>query len=177
MSLNLEKDEYIVFEVRKHWFTLIFPAILVFFAALIPVFIYSFFSILPVNLVSEYNLTILFLFLYVNWVMVLWVISFVIWTDHYLDVWIITNKNLIDIEQQGIFNRDISTTRLSRIQDITSEVRGMFQTFLNFGDLTIQTAGVDRQFTISGIENPVNVRENLEKAITQYNKTIEQSTL
>ena len=71
----------------------------------------------------------------------------------------------------------IATTRLSRVQDINSEVRGMMQTFLNFGDITIQTAGVDRQFVIKGIENPINVRENLEKAITQYNQAITNSVL
>jgi uncharacterized membrane protein YdbT with pleckstrin-like domain len=77
----------------------------------------------------------------------------------------------------GVFHREISTTRLARIQDINSEVKGVFQTFLNFGDVTIQNAGMDRQFVIRGIENPVSVRENLEKAISQYNHTMSNSVL
>ncbi|MEY2702541.1 MAG: hypothetical protein RLY43_1174, partial [Bacteroidota bacterium] len=133
--------------------------------------------ILPIQVDSDYNLTILFLFLYVNWILILWVISFFIWTDYYLDVWIITNKNLIDVEQIGVFHREISTTRLARIQDINSEVKGLFQTFLNFGNLSIQTAGSDMVFKIVGIDNPIQVRENLEKAISQYNRTISQSSL
>jgi len=109
--------------------------------------------------------------------LILWVVAFVIWTDHYLDVWVITNKNLIDVEQQGIFHREISTTRLSKIQDVSSEVRGIFQTFLNFGDLTIQTAGIHHKFKISGIVDPVTVRTNLEKIITEYNHHIQNSSL
>jgi len=177
MAIVLEKDEYIMFEVRKHWFTLFPPALFIVAAALIPVIAYSFFTVLPIKLESDYNLTILFLFLYTNWITILWITAFMIWTDHFLDVWIITNKNLIDVEQLGVFHREISTTRLSRIQDINSEVKGFVPTFLNFGDITIQTAGSDRQFVIKGIENPISVRENLEKAISNYNQTLNQSTL
>lgn len=171
MAINFEKDEYIIFEVRKHWFTLIVPGIFLLLAALAPIVVYAVFSALPFDVESENSLMVLFLFSYSMWILALWVIAFVIWTDYYLDVWIVTNKNLIDVEQQGIFHREIATTRLNRIQDINTEVRGIFQTFLNFGDITIQNAGTNEQFTIRGIENPVNIRENIEKAISQYNHT------
>ena len=163
--------------MRKHWFTLLGPGLFICAAALLPVFIYSVFSAFPIEIESEKNLTVLFLFLYTIWVLILWVIAFVIWTDHYLDVWIVTNKNLIDVEQQGIFHREITTTRLNRIQDINSEVRGMFQTFLNFGDITIQNAGTNKQFVIRGVENPANVRENIEKAVSQNNNAINMASL
>jgi len=177
MAIELEKDEYIMFEVRKHWFNLVVPSIFIITAMLIPIFIYSLFSILPVKIESDYNITILFLFLYVNWLIVLWIAAFIIWTDYYLDVWIITNKNLIDVEQFGFFHRQISTTRLARIQDVNSEVKGLFQTFLNFGNLSIQTAGSNTEFRIVGIDNPIQVRENLEKAISQYNQTFAHASL
>lgn len=177
MAINLEKDEYVVFEVRKHWFTLVVPGIFIIAGALIPIFAYSFLSLLPFKLESDYNLTILFIFLYINWLIVLWVTAFMIWTDYFLDVWIITNKNLIDVEQIGVFHREISTTRLSRIQDVNSEVKGLFPTFLNFGNLSIQTAGSNTEFKIVGIDNPIQVRENLEKAISQYNQMISNSSL
>ncbi|MBP9763214.1 MAG: PH domain-containing protein [Candidatus Pacebacteria bacterium] len=177
MAINFEKDEYVIFEVRKHWFTLFSPALLILVGSILPIFIYSIFSALPIAIESDKPLIVLFLFLYSIWILALWVISFVIWTDHYLDVWIITNKNLIDVEQRGIFHREITTTRLTRIQDINSEVQGMFQTFLNFGDLTIQNAGTDRKFTIKGVEDPANVRENIEKAISQNNEAIKMATL
>jgi uncharacterized membrane protein YdbT with pleckstrin-like domain len=177
MAINFEKDEYIIFEVRKHWFTIALPITFILLASLLPVFIYSLFSVLPFAVESEKSIMVLFLFLYVMWLLALWVAAFIIWTDHYLDVWIITNKNLIDVEQQGIFNREITTTRLNRIQDINSEVRGMIQTFLNFGDVSIQNAGTNKQFVIRGVENPANVRENIEKAISQHNQSITNAIL
>lgn len=177
MAINLEKDEYIIFEVRKHWFTLIAPGLFIVIAAIIPIFVYSLASILPIQIESEYNLTILFLILYLFWIIVLWVAAFMIWTDYFLDVWIVTNKNLIDVDQKGVFHREISTTRLSRIQDVNCEVKGLFQTFLTFGDLTIQNAGTNDRFKIVGIDNPISVREKLEKAISQYNQQNEQAVL
>lgn len=177
MAIELEKDEYIIFEVRKHIFTMFLPAIFILSAALLPIFVYSFASLLPFHIESENNLTVLFLFFYILWLLVLWVVAFVIWTDHFLDVWIVTNKNLIDVEQKGIFNREISTTRLTRIQDINCEVNGFMPTFLNYGNLTVQNSGSNREFKIDGIENPISVREKMEKAITSYSKSVEQSTI
>lgn len=177
MAINLDKDEYIMFEVRKHWFTLVGSGLFLLLLIFIPIFIYSLVPVLPFQLESDHNLLIMFLFLYVNWLIVIWVAGFMIWTDHYLDVWIITNKNLINVEQIGVFHREISTTRLGRIQDVSSEVSGLAQTFLNYGSLSIQNAGSNSEFKISGIENPIQVSENLEKAITQYKDTMSNSTL
>lgn len=177
MAINLEKDEYIVFEVRKHWFNLVPPAFFILAATLLPIVGYAIFSSLPVVFESDHNLTVLFLFLYTNWLIVLWVIAFVIWTDYYLDVWIVTNKNLIDVEQKGIFHREISTTRLARIQDVNSEVKGFFQTMFGFGNLSIQNSGSTEQFKIYGIQNPVEVREKIEKVISENHQIIINSTL
>lgn len=170
MSINLEKDEYIIFEVRKHWFNIFNSILISFIAALVPIFLYSIFSALPLDLkiISDKNITVLFLFLYTIWILMVWIYAFISWTNYYLDVWILTNKNLIDVEQKDIFHREIATMRLSKIQDIKSEVKGLIQTFFNFGSLTVQTSGLDKEFVIHGIENPNHVREQIEKILTQF---------
>ncbi len=168
MSINLEKDEYIIYEVRKHWFILLRPIFFALFAVLLPVFIYAVASALPIEFKSEGNIIILFLFLYSIWALIVWIFIFVSWTNYYLDVWILTNKNLIDVEQIDIFHREIATMRLAKIQDITSEVRGFLPTFLNFGSLKIQTSGLEQEFIIHGVENPNQVREQIEKILSQY---------
>lgn len=168
MSINLEKDEYIIFEVRKHWFILLQSMFFSLLALLAPIFMYAIISALPIEFISEHNPIILFLFLYSIWFLMVWIFIFVSWTNYYLDVWILTNKNLIDIEQIDIFHREIATMRLSKIQDVKSEVKGFVQTFFNFGSLTVQTSGLDKEFVIRGIENPNNVREQIEKILTQF---------
>ena len=93
------------------------------------------------------------------WTLIAWIKLFTIWTDYYLDVWFITNKRIIDIEQKGFFRREISTFRMERIQDITIEIKGILQTFLDFGDIHVQTAGESQEFIIRGIGHPKQIKE------------------
>ena len=81
-----------------------------------------------------------------------------VWTDYYLDVWMVTDKRIIDIEQKSFFHRQTSVFRIERIQDITIETRGIIATLLNFGDIHVQTAGESQEFIMRGIANPKYMR-------------------
>ena len=63
--------------------------------------------------------------------MVLWVWSALILVDYYLDVWIITDRRVVNVEQKGLFVRQVSELRYQKIQDVTTEVEGFFPTLLN----------------------------------------------
>ena len=170
MAITFDKDEHIVFEVRKHWFILaqeIFWASIAVFA---PLVFYAIFSVVPVEVNAYGNPVILFLFLYFFWLVVVWMTTFIFWTDYYLDLWIITNKKLIDVEQQGLFNREIATMQLSKIQDVTSEQRGIMATLLKFGDLHVQTAGREKEFVIRGVRNPEKLRKQLNDALLKHHE-------
>lgn len=86
------------------------------------------------------------------------------WTDYYLDVWILTDKRLIDVEQRGLFHRKVSSLDLRNIQDIKIETKGLIATFLKFGDIHVQTAGADREFVIREAYNPELVKRQLTEA-------------
>jgi len=92
------------------------------------------------------------------YIMILLVFMFLIWMDFYLDMWIITTKRIIDIEQRGLFSREISEIPLIHIQDITMEVRGIVRTFLKFGTIRIQTAG-EREFTVRDIPHLYEIKD------------------
>ncbi|MEY2703032.1 MAG: hypothetical protein RLY43_1670, partial [Bacteroidota bacterium] len=95
---------------------------------------------------------------YSLWLLVLWVIFFIEWTDYYLDFWIITNRRIIDVEQNGFFHREITSFRFEQIQDITVETRGLIETFFKFGTLQIQTAGHSRDIIIRDAHYPEDAR-------------------
>ena len=116
----------------------------------------------------EGNLTALILAIYPLWLIVLWVIGFIFWTDYYLDIWIITDHKLVDIEQRGLFRRQISILHLDKIQDVTSNVHGIFATFINYGNLHVQTAGQQREFIIHNVANPNEVRQRINDALVRY---------
>jgi uncharacterized membrane protein YdbT with pleckstrin-like domain len=102
--------------------------------------------------------------------MVLWTGIFLRWTDHYLDVWIVTPERIIDIDQNGLFNREVSSIRFERVQDITTEVNGLIATFLGYGDLHVQSAGERREIMMRGAQQP---SENKHFLLTQLNKVME----
>src|SRR3989338_4311519 len=46
------------------------------------------------------------------------------WVDYYLDVWILSTKRIVNIEQRGLFSRVVSELLLDKVQDVTVEVHG-----------------------------------------------------
>jgi len=161
-KLDLDKDEKIIHEVRKHWFVLLGylfaaigligapPIVYIVGIALAP-------SEISVQIIDHLFLTV---FLYSLWVLGVWVMLFLNWTNFYLDVWYITDRRIIDIEQKTIFHREISNLRFDKIQDITVEVRGIIATFLKFGDLRVQTAAENsRDFVMNNASRPDEMRK------------------
>ena len=90
--------------------------------------------------------------------------------DFYLDVWIITNKRIINIEQMGLFARIISEQKLSRVQDVTSEVKGILETIFGFGHVFIQTAGEEQRFNFWQVPNAHDIAREIHEVVDKYKK-------
>lgn len=79
----------------------------------------------------------------------------------YLDLMVITNDRLVHIEQQGLFARTISELDLYKIQDATSEVKGIFPSIFGYGNLLIQTAATTEEFKFENIPHPESLRQTI----------------
>ncbi len=163
--ITFDKDEHIVFEVRKHWFLIASELSIVAIFAMVPLLVFAILSAIPVEFDLGGNIFGGFVAFYAIWLLVCWVAGFIFWTNYFLDVWVITNKKLVDVEQRGLFKRQISVLELDKIQDVTSDVSGFVATFMDFGKIHVQTAGAQREFYISDIENPNEVRQKLHSAL------------
>lgn len=97
----------------------------------------------------------------------IWLFFFFSFIDYYLDTWVITNERIINIEQNGFFSRTISEQRLFRIQDVTSEVKGVAATIFKYGNVMIQTAGENQRFNFEEVPDPNGVRDTLIKLAEQ----------
>jgi len=109
-----------------------------------------------------------------------WLFLFQAFIDYYLDMWIVTNKRILDIEQTGLFNRRVSELRLYRIQDVTATVNGALHTVFNYGNVEIQTAGEKERFDFEDVPNPNQVakvvmqlaeldrKEHLDEAVEEF---------
>lgn len=104
----------------------------------------------------------------------IWLFFFFSFIDYYLDVWIITNERIIDIEQRGFFSRIIAEHKLFRIQDVVSEVHGIFPTLLRFGDVHVQTAGAVTRFHFHQVPYPTQVRDTIIKLVQRKKKEMQE---
>ncbi|MDO8240538.1 MAG: PH domain-containing protein [Candidatus Moranbacteria bacterium] len=153
-------DETIISVVRRHWFNILQQLFLVF---IMVAFVFGSLTYLPLlfpilNTSSAHDL---FIFLTNSFALVTWIMFFLIWIDYYFDVWIITTRRIVNIEQKGLFIRTVSELEFDKIQDITTEVKGIIPTFLNFGDVFVQTAAEKDRFTFRQIPNPYAVKDLL----------------
>ncbi len=156
--VDLYEGEKVILEVRRHAFKFYTRVLLLFVLWIVPLLVSSF-VVRGVNTLLDGNGgSSLFGFFFTLWTLVLFVLFFFRWTDYYLDVWIITTKRIFDVEQKGLFTRNVSVFRLEKVQDITVETRGIIATFLKFGDLHVYTAGESSEFVIRDAADPLMVK-------------------
>ena len=149
--------EEIILLLRRHWLVLLFKFFPLIFILIGIVILH----ILASGVIGFLNLGIDMLFIRLAesfLFMIFWVAFFIVWIDYYLDVWIVTTQRIINIEQAGLFSRQISELEHSKIQDVTSEVKGLIPTLFQHGYVYVQTAGEKARFTFKQVPDPVKVR-------------------
>ena len=168
--IELSKDEHVVCEIRRHWYVLLVESFFLALLFLVPWVV--FFGLDTSGLSFSGGEGPLFFFVSAAWLFFIWIAFMIIWTNYYLDVWIVTSKRILDIEQHGLFSRDMSEFRLDRIQDVTIEVKGILPTLLRFGDIHVQTAGEAREFIIKSIPRPYRGRDII---IREHDRAVVES--
>lgn len=81
---------------------------------------------------------------------------------------LVTNKNLTQIIQRGIFFRITSQLSLANVEDVTAHQKGFFATFLNFGTLTVETAGEQENFIFKYCPDVQRIAKAILEAREQY---------
>lgn len=149
----LEEGEVITEKIRKHWIVYLQDFFMHAFGCLIFLICAYYLSSKGsfgaiVGDGSSYGAMILIMF-----VLIFWTSFFYAWTKEYFDVWYLTNKHIIAINQKEMFTRDEAFMEVTRIQDVFFEYEGFFSTLLGFGRLKVQSAGTEQQFIIENIAN------------------------
>ncbi len=80
--------------------------------------------------------------------------SYISWLDFYMDIFIITSRRIVRIEQIMLFNRKTSETSFQHVQDASAHVKGFLYGFLDIGGIFVETAGEKENFSFSPIPHP-----------------------
>lgn len=173
-KIKFEEDEKILKQVRKHWFVLFVQLFSLLVTALFPIAVFILLSVFVSNFelnIALQNYTTMFVFGYTVWLLLIWMVGFNVWTNYYLDVWTITNKRLIVVDQRALFFRTTGSFRLERLQDMNVEINGIVATLLDYGVLEAQTAtGSEEEFRAAGMPHPRELKSTILEAADQLMK-------
>jgi len=152
------ENEEVLRIIHRHWFNIFLQYVGIGCTTLLLIVI---FSVLPqsASLSSDILPPAFLAFLLNTFLLFIWLYAFLVWVDYYFDVWIITSQRIVNIEQKGLFNREVSELQFSRIQDVTSVVDGFIPTILNFGDVYVQTAAEEERFVFRQIPDPYTIKD------------------
>lgn len=156
-----ENEEIHLF-MRKHFITnlpwIIFSAILLLLPLVAGFFVGG--SIPDTLRISANTFIVLILFYYIVVFGLFILTSFINW---YFNVYIVTNQRIVDVDFISILYREVSSTRLNLIQDVTVKTGGVLRAIFDYGDVFIQTAGTEVNFDFHAVPHPQEVAREIEK--------------
>ncbi|MDD3998668.1 MAG: PH domain-containing protein [Candidatus Shapirobacteria bacterium] len=145
-----DTQEEILLVARPHWFTNLSWILISILMLLAPGFI-KFIPIInsiPMKYIGLGTLV---------WYLLTFAIIFENFLSWYFDVFIITDKRVIDIDFNNLLDKKFSEAKLSMIQDVTSRVSGLGQTMFNYGTIHIQTAAEVSYITFEKVPHPEKI--------------------
>ncbi len=133
---RISDDEDIVFIVRED-LVILFVNILVYFLIF---FVLGLVRIVLAGWLSDIQMGIYdSLYFVVN--IILLTAFTLFFHNYYLSMQVVTSERIIDIDQKGIFLREVNEMPIENIEDVSYKQNGFWGTVFNFGNVIIQTAG------------------------------------
>lgn len=156
------EGEEILSVIHRHWFNILVHFLIILLFSFLLIASLLFLPVFFPKIVSAENMRF-FVFIENTFFIFVWLFGFLTWIDYYFDVWIIGSERIVNIEQKGLFVRQISELNFSRIQDVSVTVEGVIPTVLNFGDVRIQTAGEEEHFVFRQVPDPYRIKDIIMK--------------
>ena len=159
--IRLQPGEKVVFAMRMHWIVFLADLGIIAFLAVIPGGSHWFLSRQWPEFIEGPIVRPALILLVSAYYLMLWLFFITRFIDHHLDIYLVTTHRVLDVAQKGMFSRTVSELDLSRVQDVTSEVKGMLRTILNYGDVFIQTASEKERFVFEEVAHPDDIRKRI----------------
>ncbi len=163
-ALSLAPEEHIVQVFHKHWFVFLIEAVVIGALAYAPHYAY----LLPKEILDWVLPFNPFLgLLYKVWVAFLATGLLVMATNFFLDIWVLTNKRLVSVDQKSLFHRNTTEMRLEHIEDIHVKISGIIGTLFRIGTLEVDSGGPVKEFSLISISNPEQAKNEISARASQ----------
>lgn len=166
----LETGEIVLDKVRKHWIVYVHDFLAHTFGCILFMTLAMFLTNRGILSFIDKDASAYAGMLLVMFVIIFWASFFYAWTKDYFDVWYVTDRHIIAVNQKEMFEREQAFMELSRIQDVLFEKNSFLATWFGYGRLRIQTAGEDQDFVIDNVHDVENfahrimeIRDNCQK--------------
>ena len=159
MIIHLDKDispddEVIFLKARKHWFGLFVICSLAILALLGAMGLFIWLTQSGDTPVLDQGQSgLVWLLSLVAFVLVVCILAVISWL-YRSSLLSVTNEEVHQVIQGGLFHRRHSRLGLANVEDVTFVRKGIFATILNFGELNIETAGEQANFKFSYCPKP-----------------------
>lgn len=159
-EIRLIPDEHVVLKLHKHWLILVRDTTSTLLLSFVPPIFLAIVQVAAPQYADFPGYLAFMSFATTLWLLLVFLALAVLWTDYYLDLWIVTNKRIISVDQISLFNRTVTTLAHEKIQEITVKEENIVQALFRFGTLDIETASpTDGDATMEGIPHPETVRK------------------
>ncbi len=162
-----ENDQIIIF-ARRHFASMIGTVFIILIMIIIPIFLMNGIKVASPKILSTIAANFIFVIGSIYY-LVLAAFVFMQWVSYYYDILIVTDKEVLDIKQIGLFDRQITEISLLRIQDVSAQVNGFWPTLFNYGDVVAESAGENsRTYVIENIGNPIKIANQILQLHTEH---------
>lgn len=172
--LSMHEGERETLKVRKHWFILLREGLSTLTLTILPFIAAAFvagFNMVPLDFFTSS----VWVFLSSLWLLLCTMLLATIWTNFILDIWVVSTHRIMRVEQLALFNRQVVSLQLERVQNVSIEAHGIFATILGFGTITVETAGAQTErILFDGISHPDMVKDVILEHVSTRLKELSQ---
>ncbi|HWO07077.1 MAG TPA: ATP-binding protein [Candidatus Paceibacterota bacterium] len=175
VPIDIHENEKVLLKLRKHWIILVRDIVATVILGILP---FILFGIIGLTVPIPFDLSALIPFgalLSALWLLAIWLTLAVLWTNYYLDLWAVTDQRIISVDQINLFNRKVTTLDLEKIQEISVRTENIFETFLHFGTVTIETASPENDVRMEGIPHPEQIRTRILEQANHFRQLLDDN--
>jgi len=175
LSFTLSANENVLAVLRRHKLVLGIKLLKAAGVALFPFLVLIVFIIWPV-LPDDTTFALIFWYFSSLFWLAAWCWGFLIWLEWYLDIWVLTDQRVISIDQRHLFDRQVLSCNMDKIQSVTTTAAGTLPTFFHYGNVEIKTAGETSNLTFGQIPLPQQIQDKILQAHQSYLTSIGAKT-